>query len=79
MKPDISCHKAGYFMPHVISSCIWFLKTATELENIICCKILKALLLFSFHTLANSEDPDEMQPYAAFHQGLQFLLKLNNL
>ena len=27
-------------------------------------------------TLANSEDLDEMQHNAAFHQGLQFLLKL---
>ena len=26
--------------------------------------------------LANSEDPDEMQHYAAFHQGLHCLLKL---
>ena len=27
-------------------------------------------------TLANSEDPDEMQHYAAFHQGLHCLLRL---
>ena len=27
-------------------------------------------------TLANSEDPDEMQHIAAFHQGLHCLLKL---
>ena len=27
-------------------------------------------------TLANSEDPDEMQHNAAFHQGLQCLLRL---
>ena len=27
-------------------------------------------------TLANSEDPDEMQDYAAFHQGLHCLLRL---
>ena len=27
-------------------------------------------------TLANSEDPDEMQHNAAFHQGLHCLLKL---
>ena len=27
-------------------------------------------------TLANSEDPDEMQHYAAFHQGLPYLLIL---
>ena len=27
-------------------------------------------------TLANSEDPDEMQHYAAFHQGLHYLLRL---
>ena len=27
-------------------------------------------------TLANSEDPDEMQPNAAFHQGLHCLLRL---
>ena len=27
-------------------------------------------------TLANSEDPDEMQPYAAFHRGLLSLLRL---
>ena len=26
-------------------------------------------------TLANSEDPDEMQQYAAFHQGLHCLLR----
>ena len=26
--------------------------------------------------LANSEDPDEMQHYAAFHQGLHCLLRL---
>ena len=26
--------------------------------------------------LANSEDPDEMQHYAAFHQGLHYLLLL---
>ena len=26
-------------------------------------------------TLENSEDPDEMPPYAAFHQGLHFLLR----
>ena len=26
-------------------------------------------------TFANSEDPDEMQHNAAFHQGLHFLLK----
>ena len=30
-------------------------------------------------TLANSEDPDEMQHNAAFHQGLHCLLRLNNL
>ena len=30
-------------------------------------------------TLANSEDPDEMQHNAAFHQGLHCLLYLNNL
>ena len=28
-------------------------------------------------TLANSEDPDEMQHYAAFHQGLHCLLRQN--
>ena len=27
-------------------------------------------------TLAKSEDPDEMQHYAAFHQGLHYLLRL---
>ena len=27
-------------------------------------------------TLANSEDPDEMQHNAAFHQGLHYLLRL---
>ena len=27
-------------------------------------------------TLTNSEDPDEMQRYAAFHQGLHYLLRL---
>ena len=27
-------------------------------------------------TLANSEDPDEMQPNAAFHQGLHYLPRL---
>ena len=27
-------------------------------------------------TLANSEDPDEMQQYAAFHQDLHCLLRL---
>ena len=27
-------------------------------------------------TLANSEDPDEMQHNAAFHQGLHCLLKI---
>ena len=27
-------------------------------------------------TLANSEDPDEMQQHAAFHQGLHCLLRL---
>ena len=27
-------------------------------------------------TLANSEDPDEMHYYAAFHQGLHCLLRL---
>ena len=27
-------------------------------------------------TLANSEDPDEMQHHAAFHQGLHCLLRL---
>ena len=27
-------------------------------------------------TLANSEDPDEMQHSAAFHQGLHYLLRL---
>ena len=26
-------------------------------------------------TLANSEDPDEMQHHAAFHQGLRYLLR----
>ena len=26
--------------------------------------------------LANSEDPDELQPKAAFHQGLHCLLRL---
>ena len=26
-------------------------------------------------TVANSEDPDEMQHYAAFHQGLHCLLR----
>ena len=30
-------------------------------------------------TLANSEDPDEMQNNAAFHLGLHCLLRLNNL
>ena len=29
--------------------------------------------------LANSEDPDEMQHHAAFHLGLQCLLRSNNL
>ena len=29
-------------------------------------------------TLANSEDPDEMQHYAAFHQGLHCLLCLKH-
>ena len=28
-------------------------------------------------TLANSEDPDEMQHNAVFHQGLHCLLRLN--
>ena len=28
-------------------------------------------------TLANSEDPDEMQHNAAFHQGLHYLLSQN--
>ena len=28
-------------------------------------------------TLANSEDPDEMQHDAAFHQVLHYLLRLN--
>ena len=28
-------------------------------------------------TLAKSEDPDEMQHYAAFHQGLHCLLRQN--
>ena len=28
-------------------------------------------------TLANSEDPDEMPQYAAFHQGLYCLLRQN--
>ena len=28
--------------------------------------------------LANSEDPDEMQQNAAFHQGLHCLLRLKN-
>ena len=28
-------------------------------------------------TLANSEDPDEMQHNATFHQGLHYLLRLN--
>ena len=27
-------------------------------------------------TLANSDDPDEMQDNAAFHQGLHYLLRL---
>ena len=27
-------------------------------------------------TMANIEDPDEMQHYAAFHQGLHYLLSL---
>ena len=27
------------------------------------------------HTLANSEDPDEMPHNAAFHQGLHYLLR----
>ena len=26
-------------------------------------------------TMANSEDPDEIQPYVAFHQGLHCLLR----
>ena len=30
-------------------------------------------------TLANSEDPDEMQHNAAFHQGLHYLLRLKQL
>ena len=30
-------------------------------------------------TLANSEDPDEMQQKAAFHQGLHCLLRLKHL
>ena len=30
-------------------------------------------------TWANSEDPDEMQHNAAFHQGLHCMLRLNNL
>ena len=30
-------------------------------------------------TLANSEDPDEMQHNAAFHQGLHCLLRSNHL
>ena len=31
----------------------------------------------SWGTMANSEDPDEVQRYAAFHQGLHRLLRLN--
>ena len=34
----------------------------------------KELTLFILDTLANSEDPDEMPPYAAFHLGQHFLL-----
>ena len=30
-------------------------------------------------TLANSEDSDEMQHNAAFHQGLHYLLRLKHL
>ena len=30
-------------------------------------------------TLANSEDPDEVQHNAAFHQGLHCLIRLNPL
>ena len=30
------------------------------------------------HKLANSEDPDEMQHDAAFHQGLHCLLRLKH-
>ena len=30
---------------------------------------------FKMNTLANSEDPDEMPHYAAFHQGLHCLLR----
>ena len=36
-----------------------------------------ALTLCIFKTLANSEDTDEMQQYAAFHQDLHCLLRLN--
>ena len=31
------------------------------------------------NVFANTEGPDEMQHNAAFHQGLHFLLSLNNL
>ena len=36
----------------------------------------EAAFNLDFHYVANSEDVDEMQQYAAFHQGLYCLLKL---
>ena len=38
--------------------------------------ILKLDRIVIIGTLANSEDPDEMQHNAAFHQGLHCLLRL---
>ena len=62
----------------VIASLIWFLKTVTKFESIVCCKIfdgtLKVNPLNSGNPLmsdfANSKDHDEMQHNAAFHQSL---------
>ena len=35
----------------------------------------KMYFLFDFFTFTNSEGPDEMQHYAAFHLGLHYLQK----
>ena len=43
-------------------------------EQTICLLHLPSILVSPFYTLANSEDPDEMQHNAAFYQGLHYLL-----
>ena len=51
-------------------SIIYFKGSQVIISQILCISVIDVVLI-----LANSEDPDEMQHYAAFHLGLHCLPK----